>query len=59
MPKSWHHTMGEVVLESEHEHGGHFAAWEVPDTVVNDMRVMCGRGGGAFGAVKGRSGYDG
>ncbi|KAJ9610801.1 hypothetical protein H2200_005578 [Cladophialophora chaetospira] len=57
-PKLWHHIMGEVVLMKEHDKGGHFAAWEVPDALVGDLREMFGRGGGAEGVVKGRSGYD-
>jgi len=56
-PRLWHHTMGPVVLMNEHGKGGHFAAWEVPDLLVGDIREMFGRDGGAFGVVEGRSGY--
>jgi len=59
LPKLWLHTMGPVVFENDFVKGGHFAAWECPDALVNDLRVMFGRGGGAYGCVKGRSGYNG
>ncbi|RDW61977.1 hypothetical protein BP6252_11410 [Coleophoma cylindrospora] len=57
LPKLWHRTMGPIVYEKEYPHGGHFAAWECPDMLVNDLRIMFGRGGGAYGCVKQRSGY--
>ncbi|EIM89732.1 alpha/beta-hydrolase [Stereum hirsutum FP-91666 SS1] len=56
-PKTWVHTMGNVVFESEHEHGGHFAAHENPEALVGDLRKMFGKGGPAFGVVDGRNGY--
>lgn len=56
-PFSWVHTMGNVVFESEHEHGGHFAAHENPEALVGDLRKMFGKGGPAFGVVDGRNGY--
>lgn len=49
--------MGSVVFESEHEHGGHFAAHENPEALVGDLRKMFGKGGPAFGVVDGRNGY--
>lgn len=49
--------MGPVVYESEHERGGHFAAWERPDAIAGDLQRMFGRGGGAFGVVENRVGY--
>ncbi len=57
VPKSWGRTMGPVVYESEYESGGHFAAWERPNAIVKDLREMFGKGGGAYGCVKGREGY--
>lgn len=51
MPKLWHHTMGPIVLESEYDEGGHFAAWECPDAIVKDLRSMFGEGGGAYGCI--------
>ncbi|KAL8934809.1 MAG: hypothetical protein Q9216_005725, partial [Gyalolechia sp. 2 TL-2023] len=56
-PKAWGRTMGPVAFESEKERGGHFAAWECPEELVGDLRVMFGKGGGAEGVVKGKSGY--
>lgn len=57
-PKLWHHTMGPLVLIKEHNKGGHFAAWEVPELLVGDLREMFGRDGGAFGCISGKDGYD-
>ncbi|KAI1078342.1 alpha/beta-hydrolase [Whalleya microplaca] len=57
LPSSWVRTLGDVVYEKEHESGGHFAAWERPGELVGDVREMFGRGGGAFGVVKGATGY--
>lgn len=57
VPHSWAETLGPVVLQSEHSSGGHFAAWEVPEAIVRDMREMFGRDGPCFGVVPGCSGY--
>ncbi|KAJ3531862.1 hypothetical protein NMY22_g7980 [Coprinellus aureogranulatus] len=46
-----------LVFESEHTSGGHFAAHEKPDLLVGDLRKMFGRGGPAFGVVSGKTGY--
>ncbi|KAI2463689.1 alpha/beta-hydrolase [Annulohypoxylon bovei var. microspora] len=56
-PSTWVRTLGDVVYEKEHSSGGHFAAWERPDDIVTDAREMFGKGGGAFGVVKGATGY--
>ena len=58
LPKLWNQTMGPVVFESEHDAGGHFAAWENPEAIVDDLQKMFGKDGGAFAAVKGGTGYD-
>lgn len=58
LPRAWLKGMGPVVHQSEWDVGGHFAAWERPEDIVADLRVMFGRGGGAEGVVKGKSGYD-
>ncbi|KAF5012632.1 hypothetical protein FDECE_1324 [Fusarium decemcellulare] len=42
LPKLWNKTLGPVVYEGEHIKGGHFAAWERPDAVVQDLRAMFG-----------------
>ncbi|KAI1290673.1 microsomal epoxide hydrolase [Xylaria venustula] len=57
LPSTWFRTLGDVVFERAHEDGGHFAAWERPDEIVRDVRDMFGKGGGAFGVVKGANGY--
>ena len=46
-----------MVFESQHPDGGHFAAHERPEALVDDLNRMFGQGGGAFGAVKGKEGY--
>ncbi|MCJ1228127.1 hypothetical protein MMC12_004788 [Toensbergia leucococca] len=57
VPKTWGRTMGPVVFESDNEKGGHFAAWEKPEVIVQDLRAMFGKGGGAYGVVEGKKGY--
>ncbi len=49
--------MGNVVFESEHDKGGHFAAYEQPQALVDDLRKMFGKGGKAYGVVKEKTGY--
>ncbi|KAH9898954.1 alpha/beta-hydrolase [Xylariomycetidae sp. FL2044] len=56
-PSTWVRTQGVCVFERDHESGGHFAAWERPEAIVRDVRDMFGKGGGAFGVVKGATGY--
>ncbi|KAF5361233.1 hypothetical protein D9757_013228 [Collybiopsis confluens] len=51
--KSW----ANLVFESEHKSGGHFAAHEKPELLVGDLREMFGRGGVSFGVVSGKNGY--
>ncbi|KIK65183.1 hypothetical protein GYMLUDRAFT_39565 [Collybiopsis luxurians FD-317 M1] len=46
-----------LVFESEHGSGGHFAAHEKPELLVGDLRKMFGRGGVAFRVVSGMDGY--
>ncbi|OKL61534.1 hypothetical protein UA08_03313 [Talaromyces atroroseus] len=58
LPRAWNATLGPVVLESEYAHGGHFAAWECPEAVVEDLRRMFGREEGRlYGCVEGHDGY--
>lgn len=40
LPKIWNQTLGPIVQENDYEGGGHFAAWEKPDAIVNDLRLM-------------------
>ena len=49
--------MGPIVFEKEHEKGGHFAAWERPDAIVDDLRTIFGKDGGAYNLIKGKSGF--
>jgi len=56
-PKSWIRTIQNVVFVSEHQKGGHFAAYEQPEELVGDLRKMFGKGGPAFGVVKDFNGY--
>ncbi|KAJ7149036.1 Alpha/Beta hydrolase protein [Mycena crocata] len=56
-PKSWTREMGNIVYDGEHESGGHFAAYERPEDLADDLRRMFGKGGPAFGVVSGKSGY--
>ncbi|KAH8077022.1 alpha/beta-hydrolase [Cristinia sonorae] len=46
VPKLWTRTIGNVVFESEHSAGGHFAAYEKPQDLVRDLRSMFGKEGG-------------
>ena len=57
MAKLWNRTLGPIVFEAEHESGGGFAAFEVPDLLVQDLRSMFGRGGGAYNIIEVASGY--
>ena len=40
VPKSWGGYMGPVVYQAIHSRGGHFAAWETPEQLAADLRVM-------------------
>ncbi|KAK0435513.1 alpha/beta-hydrolase [Armillaria borealis] len=57
VPRLWTRTNGNAVFESEHSSGGHFAAHEKPQELVDDLRKMFGKGGPAFGVVPGKTGY--
>ncbi|KAF4472202.1 epoxide hydrolase [Fusarium albosuccineum] len=52
LPKCYGRTLGPVVFENVHERGGHFAAHELPEELVEDVREMFSRGGGAFDVTK-------
>ena len=45
------------MFESEHDSGGHFAAYEKPEALVNDLRKMFGKGGPAAGVVPKHNGF--
>ncbi|KAH9943916.1 alpha/beta-hydrolase [Amylocystis lapponica] len=57
VPQAWARTLGNVVQESLHEHGGHFAAYERPEELSDDVRKMFAKGGPAHGVVPGKNGY--
>ncbi|KAJ5194252.1 Alpha/beta hydrolase fold-1 [Penicillium cf. griseofulvum] len=57
IPCSWAAGLGPVVQQTKHPHGGHFAAWEVPESIVQDLRAMFSRTGPCYGAVLGKDGY--
>ncbi|EPS39951.1 hypothetical protein H072_6362 [Dactylellina haptotyla CBS 200.50] len=57
-PVAWGRTTGNVVFEKVHPSGGHFAAHERPEWLADDLRTMFGKGGGAYGVVSGKNGYD-
>lgn len=57
VPSTWTAALGPVVRQSEHTHGGHFAAWEVPDAIVEDLWAMFSEGGPCYGVVPNRNGY--
>jgi len=56
LPRRWLKAPN-VVLESEHTNGGHFAAHEAPELLVGDLRKMFGKNGPAAGIVPGQNGY--
>jgi hypothetical protein len=49
--------LGPVVHESDNDKGGHFAAWERPDVIVDDLQKMFGKSGQCFKIVPDKSGY--
>lgn len=50
-------SVGNLVIHSRHEQGGHFAAYEKPEELVGDVRAMFAKGGPCFGIVPGKTGY--
>ncbi|KAI5895058.1 alpha/beta-hydrolase [Schizophyllum commune H4-8] len=56
-PKPIRDLLGNVVFEEKHDKGGHFAAYEVPEILVGDLRKMYAKGGPAYGVVEGKDGY--
>ena len=45
------------MFESEHDAGGHFAAYEKPEALADDLRRMFGKGGPAASVVPGKDGF--
>ncbi|TFK63129.1 alpha/beta-hydrolase [Pluteus cervinus] len=58
LPKSWVARAANIVFESQHDKGGHFAAHEVPELLVADLRKMFGKGGPAYGVIPTKVGYE-
>lgn len=54
-PHTWGRTLGSVVFESQKTQGGHFAAWEIPDEIVADLRSMFGKGGKCYRITGGKT----
>lgn len=57
IPCSWAAGLGPVVQQNEHPRGGHFAAWEVPEFIIQDLQAMFSKNGPYYGVVSGRDGY--
>ncbi|KAG1902331.1 Alpha/Beta hydrolase protein [Suillus fuscotomentosus] len=57
LPTVWLCKSHNVVFESHHKTGGHFAATEVPEELAQDIWKMFVKGGPAFAIVPGRTGY--
>lgn len=49
IPKAFTQILGNVVFQNWGKDGGHFAAWERPETIAGDLRIMFKEGGGSFG----------
>ena len=45
------------MFESEHDAGGHFAAYEKLEALADDLRRMFGKGGPAADVVPGHDGF--
>lgn len=57
VPRTWASAMGPVVQQTDYDHGGHFAAWEVPEVLVRDLQAMFGKEGPCFGIIPENNGY--
>lgn len=51
-PLTWGRLLGPVVFQKAHTTGGHFAAYEKPKELVEDIQSMFKRGGGAYSVTK-------
>jgi microsomal epoxide hydrolase len=56
-PSSWIQAAGNVVRETTFDRGGHFAAWEVPALLAQDVKAFVSKAGEGYGAVSGKDGY--
>lgn len=48
IPIAFCNALGPLVFQKRHAQGGHFAAYEKPELLVDDVRGMFGEGGGAY-----------
>ena len=58
VPDSWAKTLGPVVYRNESGSGGHFAAWEKPHIIAQDLQLMFGKDGPCAGMVPVAQGQD-
>ncbi|KIY71286.1 alpha/beta-hydrolase [Cylindrobasidium torrendii FP15055 ss-10] len=56
-PRIFQRVNANLMFEAEHDKGGYFAATEQPGFLEGDLRKLFGKGGPAFGVVKGKTGY--
>lgn len=52
VPRLWWHALGPIAFEKRHKDGGHFAAFERPRELAEDLQTMFGRNGGASAVAK-------
>ncbi|KAK4635987.1 Putative epoxide hydrolase [Fulvia fulva] len=52
VPSTWGRTLGPVVYESRKLRGGHFAAWEHPNQIIEDLLNMFGKNGKCYQIVR-------
>ncbi|OJJ44691.1 hypothetical protein ASPZODRAFT_71096 [Penicilliopsis zonata CBS 506.65] len=57
LPLAWYRMIGNLARHTELGIGGHFAAWEVPELLAQDLQSFFGREGQAFASVTARDGY--
>lgn len=57
VPNTWNATLGTVCYERTHKKSGHFAAWECPEAIAEDVRNMFKKDGPCYGIVSGKDGY--
>lgn len=55
VPNTWGRTLGPVVFESDKDKGGHFAAYEVPEEIVKDLRQMFGKRGPCYRIIESKA----
>jgi len=56
-PRSWYQGLGNIVQDTDGAVGGHFAAWEQPEFIANEVKRMFRKGSAAYGVIEGKDGY--